>query len=155
MMLSLYLKKENIIVNIPVASKKKIVETLVMQLAGGKFIQKRYVKEIIKGILKREALGSTAIGQGVALPHIKTSRVKDIVIAFASSRDGVEFNSLDGEPTHIVFMILANPDKEEDYTRILTNVAQFLNDPYFRRDLLSAKDALEVLNCIRKKESST
>lgn len=133
-------------------SKKKIIEELIDLLLVNNDISKKYVHIVRKAILKREALGSTGIGQGIALPHVKLKKIKKIKLVFASSEEGIEFNSLDGEPVHIIFLLIGPETAGHEYIETLTQLAQHLNDPYFRRDLTAISKKRDVITAIRKKE---
>ncbi|MBA3065177.1 PTS sugar transporter subunit IIA [bacterium] len=131
-------------------SKKKVIEELVGVLVENKNISTKASAEVCKALLKREALGSTGIGQGVALPHVKFKGVKKISFVFTNSEAGIEFNSLDGEPVNIIFLLIGPEKAGEEYIKVLSALARHLNDPYFRRDLVSAKKGKEVLGILKK-----
>ena len=136
----------------PAVSKKKVIEELVSLLADNRAIPKKAVAPVCKAVLKREALGSTGIGQGVALPHVKFKGVKKISFVFTNSKTGVEFNSLDGEPVKIIFLLIGPEKSGEEYIKALSALARNLNDPYFRRALVLAKTGKEVLSILKKAE---
>ncbi len=133
-------------------SKKKVIEELVDVLVENKNISKKASALVCKAVLKREALGSTGIGQGVALPHVKFKGVKKISFVFANSETGIEFNSLDGEPVKTIFLLIGPEKAGEEYIKVLSVLARNLNDPYFRRDLALAKKGKEVLDILKKAE---
>jgi len=133
-------------------SKKRVIEELTGLFVKTKDVGKKYANEVCKAVLKRETLGSTGIGFGIALPHVRHKKIKKIKLAFTNSVDGIEFNSLDGEPVHIVFLLIGPEKAGREYTQILSELAQYLNDPYFRRDLLAASSKKDVLAAIRKKD---
>src|ERR1035437_5262974 len=102
-----FLDKESIELNIKSKTKKEVIEELVEMLAQkGLIIDK---KVTIESLMEREELGSTGVGQGIAIPHSKTKGVKELVAAFGVSKAGVNFEALDGEPVYIFFLLLA-PD---------------------------------------------
>jgi len=131
-------------------SKKKVIEEQVAILEKNKIIPLKSAALVCKAVLKREALGSTGIGQGVALPHVKFKGVKKISFVFTNSERGVEFNSLDGEPVNIIFLLIGPEKAGEEYIKALSLLARNLNDPYFRRALASAKTGKEVLDILKK-----
>ncbi|HLD28893.1 MAG TPA: PTS sugar transporter subunit IIA [bacterium] len=151
-----YLDKDSILIGLKGESKKKIIEEIADFLADKKKIGSRWKKDIIKQILKRESLGSTGIGQGIAIPHCRTERVKDIVLFFANSR-GVEFNSLDGEPVRIVFFMLTPSGQEEIKVQksmeLLSHITKLLKDHFFREALSRAATSREVMEVIEKEEN--
>ncbi|MCD6413360.1 MAG: PTS sugar transporter subunit IIA [Elusimicrobia bacterium] len=147
-----YLSEKTIKTNTAAQSKNAVIKELVDLLVGNSDISKRSSKLLYRAILKRETVGTTGIGQGIALPHVKIKYVKGLRIAFVNSKNGIEFNSLDGEPVFIVFLLVGNSSAEQDYIRILSTIAQYLNDPYFRRDLINADTARQVIKVIKSKE---
>jgi PTS system fructose-specific IIA component/PTS system nitrogen regulatory IIA component len=95
-------------------------------------------EEVVKAILKRELLGSTGIGRGVAIPHTKHPTVDRLVGTVALSRGGVGFESLDGEPVHVLVMLVSPQDRPGDHLRALENVSRTLRDDSFVRSLRQA-----------------
>ena len=96
-----FLDKESIALNIKSKTKKEVIEELVEMLAQKGLIADK--KVTIESLMEREELGSTGVGQGIAIPHSKTKGVKELVAAFGVSKDGVNFEALDGEPVYIFF----------------------------------------------------
>jgi len=103
-------------------------------------------------LLEREKLGSTGIGQGIAIPHAKTDQAKGVVAAFGLSRKGVAFDSLDGDPVHIVFLLIAPPDAAATHLKALARISRMLKDKFFRQSLRDAKTTEEILRLIREED---
>jgi len=144
------LKKDTIILNLNAKSKLEVIDELVNQLSqAGKLNDKAQFKE---AILARESQGSTGIGDGVAIPHAKTSAVKEPAICFGRSTSGIDYASLDGKPAELFFMIAANEGANDLHLETLSRLATMLIDEDFRKQLLQAKDESEVLSIIDKKE---
>ncbi|HEV3116156.1 MAG TPA: PTS sugar transporter subunit IIA, partial [Gemmataceae bacterium] len=93
---------------------------------------------IVKAVLKRELLGSTGIGRGVAIPHTKHNSVEKLIGTVALSRPGVTFDSLDGEPVHVFVLLISPQDRPGDHLRALENVSRSLRDDGFVRSLRQA-----------------
>ncbi|MCF8105422.1 MAG: PTS sugar transporter subunit IIA [Desulfohalobiaceae bacterium] len=91
-------------------------------------------------LLERENLGSTGIGDGVAIPHGKMEELKNIVVIVGRSEQGVDFAALDTKPCHIFFLVLAPEDVAGQHLRILAQISRLLKDPGFRRDFIEAED---------------
>jgi fructose-specific phosphotransferase system IIA component len=108
--------------------------------------------EALKDILEREKLMSTGIGKGIALPHAKTNWVKDSVGSFVTLREPVNFESLDGEPVNLVFMLLGKEANVGLHLRILSKVSRILNNIDYRNSILELKNGLEVIEFFRKLE---
>ena len=99
----------------------------------------------------REALGSTAIGEGIAIPHGKLPGVANVVAAFGRSEQGIDFDSLDGKPTHLFFLLVAPEDSAGAHLKALARVSRLLKDKAFR-DRLAAGGSAEQLFAIIKEE---
>jgi len=110
--------------------------------AGG--IEDEEFESIVKAILKREELGSTGIGRGVAVPHTKHPSVKKLVGTVAVSGEGVDFDSLDGEKVYLFFLLVSPPDRPGDHLRALENISRQLRDETFCRFLKQSKAAADI-----------
>jgi PTS system fructose-specific IIA component/PTS system nitrogen regulatory IIA component len=108
---------------------------------------------IVKAIMKREDLGSTGIGRGVAVPHTKHPSVRRLVGTVAVSHDGVDFKSLDGEPVQLFFLLVSPPDRPGDHLRALENISRQLRDDSFCKQLKSAKGPLEIQHLLEEADS--
>jgi PTS system nitrogen regulatory IIA component len=110
--------------------------------------------EILTSILlERETLGSTAIGEGIAIPHGKAPQINRLVAAFGRSVNGVPFDSMDGKPVHLVFLIVAPPDLAGMHLKALARVARLLKDAEFRQRLMTAADKEELEKIFREEDS--
>jgi PTS system nitrogen regulatory IIA component len=110
------------------------------------------VDELLAVLTERERLGSTAIGDGIAIPHGKLARVDRIVGAFGRHVQGVDFESLDGNPTHLFFVLVA-PEDSTLHLRALARVSRLFKEPSFRQKLLDAADANEIFRLIKEEDS--
>src|SRR5580693_2351 len=104
-------------------------------------------------LAERERLGSTAIGDGIAIPHGKLPKVTKILGTFGRHVQGVDFESLDGNPTHLFFMLVAPEDSTSLHLKALARVSRLLRDGNFREKLLSAPDSNELFRLIREEDS--
>ena len=125
---------------------KELVEVLVK---SGKIKDK---KKMIQTLMEREELGSTGIGQGIAIPHGKSDTVSDLAAAFGVSADGVSFDSLDGEPVNIFFLLVAPEGAAGAHLKALARISSLLKDKYFRKSLLSAQSPEEIIKIIQEEE---
>lgn len=108
-------------------------------------------EEVVRILVERELLGSTGIGDGVAIPHGKLPRSEfKPLLVFGRSRDGVEFNSLDGRRAHLFFLILASEADVGSYLRILARISRIMKDPTVRRELAAAGSTLEIQEIIHR-----
>jgi PTS system nitrogen regulatory IIA component len=99
-------------------------------------------------LAERERLGSTAIGDGIAIPHGKMAGVKQILGTFGRHQHGVDFESLDGKPTHLFFVLVAPEDSTSLHLKALARVSRLFKDGSFRERLMTAKDAEEIFRFI-------
>ncbi len=132
-----FLKEGAIVPDLKATDKESVIKELVTLLKDiGEISDQEKIVEII---LEREKLGSTGIGQGIAVPHAKTDDVKQIVVAFGLSQKGVNFESLDEEPVYLIFLVLAPVDATGMHLKLLAKIARLLKDKVFRNSLKSCK----------------
>ena len=143
------LKKESIQLNVSPLSKTEAIDMLVeLQVKGGNIADKDEYK---KGILAREEKGSTAVGDGVAIPHAKSEAVTAPSLAAMTVPSGVDYEALDDEPSNLLFMIAA-PNDGDVHLDVLSRLMTILMDEDFRKNLLNAKNEDDFLNIIDKME---
>jgi len=133
-------------------TKKEVIEELVDLLVKAGALNKKIRAEVIEVLLAREALGSTAIGQGIAIPHGKCEKVKELTAALGVSKKGVNFDSLDGEPAYIFFLLVAPADSAGPHLKALARISRVLKDKYFRENLKSAKDTETIQTLISQED---
>lgn len=145
-------KKEYIIEALKAKSKRAVLaelsEIFTRDHAG---IQSEAMIEVL---LEREKLGSTGIGDGIAIPHGKLKGLESLVISFGRSREGIDFDSIDGRPAHIFFLLMAPESSTGQHLKALAKISRMLKDPEFRNDLLSAKNADELYRKIADKDEA-
>jgi PTS system fructose-specific IIC component len=107
---------------------------------------------MFQGLLAREHLISTGIGEGVAIPHTRCSGAKGLFLIFARSEKGVDFDSLDGEPAHLFVTIVGPEESAKDQLKILSRTARLLKQTDFRERILAARSEEEALRFVRKEE---
>ena len=144
MRMSDFVVREAIIPDLKATTKEGVIREMVEGLRGAGYFKGTEPDEIVKAILKRELLGSTGIGRGVAIPHTKHSSVDRLIGTVAISRQGVAFDSLDGEPVHVFVLLTSPQDRPGDHLRALENVSRSLRDDSFVRALRQApnRDAI-------------
>lgn len=140
------LTKDTIQLHISSHSKNGVIDELVSVLDQSGKLQDR--DEFKKAILNREAQSTTGIGEGIAIPHAKTSAVKAPAIAFGKSEEGVDYESLDGAPAHLFFMIAATEGANQTHLEALSRLSSMLMDMDVRKALLNAATKEEVLEII-------
>ncbi|MCR6095390.1 PTS sugar transporter subunit IIA [Salipaludibacillus agaradhaerens] len=144
------LTKETILLDLTSTSKDAVIDELAEKLdAAGKLSDK---KLFIKEIHNRESQSSTGIGDGVAIPHAKTKAVKDPAIVFGRSKEGIDYEALDGKKSHLFFMIAASDGANEVHLQALSRLSTLLMDEEFRSTLMEARSISDVLTAVNKKE---
>jgi fructose-specific phosphotransferase system IIA component len=146
-----FLDKKAIAANLKATDKEGIVRELVELLANAGDIKNK--EDLVKAVMTRESLGSTGIGQGIGIPHAKTSSVKTLVAAFGLSQSGVNFESLDGEPVYIFFLLVAPEESAGPHLKALARISRMLKDKYFRDLLRKSKDEKDVLRIIQEEDA--
>jgi len=145
-MITNLLTLECINLNLKGQTKQEIIDEMVEILyQGGKLNDKEEYK---KAILAREAQSSTGLEEGIAIPHAKTSAVKIPSIAFGLSKNGVDYESLDGEPSKLFFMIAAPANASDTHIEILSKLTTMLLDDEIREKLLEVKTKQEVIDIL-------
>ncbi|HSE85012.1 MAG TPA: PTS sugar transporter subunit IIA [Candidatus Binatia bacterium] len=109
-------------------------------------------KKVLEVLLERERISTTAIGEGVAIPHGKLRGVERVVGIFARSLEGVDFASLDGEPTHLFFVLIAPENAAADHLKALARISRLLKDPTFRSRLIAGKTGQEIFEIIAQED---
>lgn len=139
-----FLSPQAIVPDLVSTTKKEAIAEIADALIKTKLIKKNMRESVLTALLDREELGSTGIGQGIAIPHAKHPDVKSLVGLFARSREGVEFQALDGEPVHLFFLLLSNQESADLHLQALAHVSTQLRNDIFRRFLLKARDGKEI-----------
>ncbi|MEB1807849.1 MAG: fructose-specific PTS transporter subunit EIIC [Bacillaceae bacterium] len=152
MRISELLKKDTMILNLKSSTKAQVIDELVNQLDRAGRLNNR--EEYKKAILAREEQSTTGIGEGIAIPHAKTAAVRTPAIAFGRSQEGIDYEALDGQPSHLFFMIAASEGANNEHLETLSRLATYLMDTNFRKGILEARTEEEVLQAIDAKEAS-
>jgi PTS system nitrogen regulatory IIA component len=104
-------------------------------------------------LLEREKLGSTGIGDGIAIPHGKSKALDGLIMACGRSPEGVDFESMDGKPTHLFFVLLAPESSAGIHLKALAKISRMLKDTAFRQEFLAASNATEMFDLIESRDS--
>ena len=151
MQLDQILKIEFINANLSARNKDEALEELINTIIQGGI--KLNHSSIIEILTQRESLGSTGIGDGVAIPHGKIPELDEIIVAFGRSMEGIPFNSLDGKPVHLFFLLLAPEKSSGQHLKILAKISKMLKDVDFRRKLLKAESKSDLYKIIFDQEN--
>lgn len=132
--------------------KREVIEELAEAVAAahGSLVKAK----VVATLLDREKLGSTGVGEGIAIPHGKLTGLPGIILGFGRSRKGVQFDAIDGRPVQLMFVLLAPEDSPGTHLKALARISRLLKDPPFRQRLLGAGDADELLTLIRTEDEA-
>ncbi len=145
------IKRDMVVPALKGIDKKAILEELAEYMAGHHTRIDRAM--LAKVLIEREALASTAIGEGVAIPHGKLSSVGEIVACLGRATDGVEFDSMDGHPTYLFFVLVAPESSTGAHLKALARISRVFKDPEFRRRLLAAPDAEAMYSVVADEDA--
>jgi nitrogen PTS system EIIA component len=152
MQLNQIFKMEYINAHLSAKSKNEVLAELVNTIIrGGLKLDSSYIIDILK---QRESLGSTGIGDGVAIPHGKISDLNDIVVAFGRSEEGIPYNSIDSKPVHLFFLLLAPENSAGQHLKILAKISKMLKEVNFRKKLLKAGSQSDLYKIIMDQEDT-
>jgi PTS system fructose-specific IIA component/PTS system nitrogen regulatory IIA component len=154
MKLSDFVVRQAILTDLKAATKEDAIRAMVVSLAATGSVKTADQDGIIAAILKREELGSTGIGKGVAVPHTKHPSVDKLVATVAISRTGVEFASLDGDQVQILFLLVSPPDRPGDHLRALENISRHLRNDNFCNFLKQATTAQAVIDLLEEADNN-
>jgi PTS system fructose-specific IIA component/PTS system nitrogen regulatory IIA component len=149
MKLTDFVVPEAIIPDLKAASKEDAIRAMIDSLKTTGSIKAEDADGILSAVLKREELGSTGIGNGVAVPHTKHPSVDRLIATVALAKEGVDFASLDGDDVYILFLLVSPPDRPGDHLRGLENISRHLRNQNFCNFLRQAKtqsDVIDLLN---------
>ncbi len=135
-------------------AKDTVIEELVQSLLDAGQIDADQRDDIIAAIMKREELGSTGIGRGVAVPHTKHPSVQKLVGTVGVSAEGVDFDSLDGERVQLFFLLISPPERPGDHLRALENISRQLRDETFCRFLKQSKTADDINQLLQEADDN-
>ncbi|MDR3337603.1 MAG: PTS sugar transporter subunit IIA [Treponema sp.] len=150
MVLSDIYRPEFIKVNLEAEDKEEAFEELIDYFCGVSKLKAR--KVILNAIREREAKMSTGIKKGIAIPHGKTNAVDKVYGVLGISRKGIDYDALDGNPVHLLFLILAPEKDSETHLRLLKRLATLLDDPQFYTELASQNNVQDAYGIVKKYE---
>jgi len=143
------LLKEAILSDLKADDKKGVLEELVTPVARIADINHDY---LVKVLMERERLGSTGIGEGIGIPHGKVKDLESLVLGFGLSRKGVDFDSMDGHPAYIFFLLLTPENSTGLHLKLLARISRILKNDLFKQKLLGAANRDEIYSIIKEEE---
>ena len=139
------LEENSIIEELTSRDKKGVLEELVSVLVDHGRLKD--TEKSVQVLLERERLGSTGIGDGIAIPHGKLRQINSIICSFGRTRTGIDFQSIDEKPTHLFFLLLAPEDSASEHLQALARLSRLLKDNQLRKRLMEA-DSKKEIYCI-------
>jgi PTS system nitrogen regulatory IIA component len=144
------LKREFVIEELKSKNKQDVLAELSgVLLASGHELDTNL---LVKILLEREKLGSTGIGDGIAIPHGKLDGLTDLIVSFGRSREGIAFDAMDDRPVHIFFLLMAPENSAGPYLKTLAKLSRMLKDAPFRKTLMAAKTRDQLYDAIALKD---
>jgi PTS system nitrogen regulatory IIA component len=148
MKLSDFVVRDAIVVDLQATGKEEAIREIVRSLHNAGRLAESELDGVTRAILSREELGSTGIGQGVAVPHTRHPTVDRLIGTVALSRRGVDFAALDGDPVDILFLLVSPPNQPGDHLRALENISRHLKDERFVSFLRQSKSRQQVIDLL-------
>lgn len=149
-----YIDEDNIIIDNKVRNKKNVLSFIIDTLIERGKMNKEDKKKILKALIEREKMGSTGIGGGIALPHVRSQDISDMILCVYVSSVGVDFNSLDQEPVYIILLLISPQEKAGVHLKMLALLARMLRDRYFVQRVREAKDTKEIVDVFLRQQSA-
>ncbi len=142
-----FICNESLNANLKATTKEGAIREMVESLVNAGQLPKDNYEDIVHNVLKREELGSTGIGRCVAVPHTKFD-VKKMVGTVSVSPNGVDFDSLDGQPVRVLFMLISPLDQPQEHLLALEHIAKQLREDTFRRFMMQAKNQADIIELL-------
>ena len=143
------LPREAILADLKAEDKKSVLEELVEPIAR---LKKANQEELVLVLMERERLGSTGIGSGIGIPHGKLKNLDELVLGFGLSRKGVDFESMDGRPTHIFFLLMTPENSTGLHLKVLARISKILKNETFRERLLASTSGDDIYRIIKDED---
>ncbi|CUS93396.1 PTS system IIA component, Fru family [Candidatus Kryptobacter tengchongensis] len=150
MKISDILTEDFVVVGLDVSSKEDAINALVELISKSEKVKN--VNKVREAVFEREKIMTTGVGKGFAVPHGKTDAVTDIVAAFAITKKPIDYDSLDGEPVRLIFLLVGRDNMVGPHIKLLSRISKLMNDNNFRERLLNAKDSKEVVELFKTEE---
>jgi PTS system nitrogen regulatory IIA component len=145
-----FLITEKVVPELRAASKKEVLIELSQALRNPD--SDRFQQQILEALEERECLGSTGVGEGVAIPHAKIRGLPRIQMAFGRSRHGIDFEAIDQSPVFLFFALIAPDNSQGLHIQLLAHISRLLQDPIRRRKLLAARDREEIYRLLTEED---
>ena len=151
MKISDILKKEHIIQELDSCDKKNVLDELSSFLEDEGEIANK--ESLLAALIEREKLGSTGIGENIAIPHAKISEIDKIITVFGRSKNGVEFESLDQKPVNFIFLVIAPENSTGQHLKALARISRLFKNPSLRESVLRTNEADQIYSILVDEDS--
>jgi PTS system nitrogen regulatory IIA component len=145
-----FLQPSAVVDDLPGTSAQAVLAELARPLAT---LAKLDAQRLLDTLVEREKLGSTGIGDGVAIPHGKVAGLPSIMASFGRSKQGVDFNAIDGKPTYLFFTLFAPENSAGAHLKALARISRIFKNPGFRESIMKAADAAEMFHLIETEDA--
>jgi PTS system nitrogen regulatory IIA component len=145
-----FLRPDAIIADLAGQTAEAVLAELCRPLAVGQRVDGH---RLLETLLEREKLGSTGIGDGVAIPHGKVAGLPGLLASFGRSKAGIDFRAIDGKPTHLFFTLFAPENSAGAHLKALARISRIFKNPAFREAIIRAKDAAEIYRLISQEDA--
>lgn len=145
-----FLRPDSVVADLAGQTAETVLAELCRPLTAG---QKTESQRLLDTLLEREKLGSTGIGEGIAIPHGKIAGLPALVASFGRSRGGIDFRAIDGRPTHLFFALFAPENSAGAHLKALARISRIFKNPAFREAILRAQDASEIYQLISQEDA--
>jgi nitrogen PTS system EIIA component len=154
MKLNDFLVEKAVIADLQSPDKESVVEDLISGLVTAGVIKPSFKAKVLRAVLEREKVGSTGIGGGIAVPHAKLDGIEGCVGTFGLSRPGIAFESLDGEPAHLFFLLISPARDSGVHVQALMTISRVLKAGHTAKFLLQAKSKAEIVATLKEADEN-
>lgn len=144
------LSSDTVVTNLSARGKEDAIVQMVNMLDGHPAISD--IETVRKAVLERERIMSTGVGKGIALPHAKSSTISSTAAVLVTTKEPVEFGSLDNKPVSLIFLLIGNSESKSEHIRILSRISRLLNQDALRVKLLASSSGNELLQLLKEEE---
>jgi fructose PTS system EIIBC or EIIC component len=146
------LKKEFVIADLKGNSKEDVINELIDLYKNDNRITD--IEKVRDSVLEREKIMSTGVGKGFAIPHGKTNYVNEILAAFGKTKSPIDYQALDGQPVHLVFLLVGKDNMVSTHIKLLSRISRMMNKEEFRNMLLEAESSEDIVNIFKDEEEN-
>jgi len=148
MRMSQFIVRDAILPRLTSTTKDEVIREMVQSLHDAGQFPNTDLEDVVRAVLRREQLGSTGIGRTIAIPHTRHPSVQQVIGTLALSRQGVPFESIDGEDVHVLVLVISPQDRPGDHLRALENVVQTMRDDQYVRTLRACETRDQIWDLI-------